>query len=110
MGSGGRLDAAAALDALDLTDPISQASAPAATNSTSISVGYTDSDVGKGVDKVDLYAKAPGDSDYSPVATDSSPSASGSFTYIGDRGRRAVLLLHTRDRQDGQHRGGAQRR
>src|SRR5204863_4670131 len=33
------------------------------------------------LDKVELYAKAPGDSDYSKVATDSSQAATGSFSY-----------------------------
>jgi hypothetical protein len=33
------------------------------------------------LDKVELFAKAPGDSGYSKVATDNSPSSSGSFNY-----------------------------
>src|SRR5439155_1392111 len=51
-------------------------------SSTTISVQFSASDSsGAGLDKVDLYAKAPGDSGYAKVATDSSPTSSGTFSY-----------------------------
>src|SRR6185437_10706736 len=55
--------------------------------STSFSVSYTAADPLKdgsasGLDKVELWAKTPGGS-YVKYATDSSPGASGSFSFTG---------------------------
>src|SRR5439155_5920642 len=60
---------------LDTAKPSSSATSPALSNSTTIAVDYTASDAApsSGLDKVDLYAKAPGDSAYAKGATDSSP-------------------------------------
>ncbi|MCW3058035.1 MAG: polysaccharide deacetylase, partial [Solirubrobacterales bacterium] len=71
---------------LDRAAPSSKASAPAVSGSTSITVGYTASDGGSGLERVELYAKAPGQSTYTKVATDSSGSSSGSFTYTAEAG------------------------
>src|SRR4051812_45760938 len=65
----------------DTTAPTSTASAPGTTGIGSFSVTYTATDgSGTGVDSVELWAKAPGDSGFSKVATDSSPG-SPSFSY-----------------------------
>src|SRR5205823_4060177 len=68
--------------------PSSSATSPALSNSTTISVDYSASDdaPSSGLDKVDLYAKAPGDSSYAKVATDSTPGATGSFSYAAAAG------------------------
>src|SRR5439155_13980961 len=66
---------------VDLSPPTSHASSPTYSASTTITVSYTASDVGSGLDKVELWAKAPGAASYSKFATDSSPGASGSFSY-----------------------------
>src|SRR5215211_1927938 len=74
---------------LDATTPSSQASAPQYASTGAISVSYTATDPGadgSGLAKVDLYAKAPGDSSYSKVASDSSPGASGSLSYAAGGG------------------------
>jgi hypothetical protein len=71
---------------VDATAPSSSASAPAIAVSAPITVSYTASDGGSGLASVELYVKKPGDSDYSKVASDSSPSASGSFSYTPDGG------------------------
>ncbi len=73
---------------LDTTPPTSAASSPATTNSTSFSVSYTASDSGgSGLAEVDLYAQAPGQSSYSKVASDTSGSSSGSFSYTATAGQ-----------------------
>src|SRR5207247_11134933 len=62
---------------LDATAPASKASAPALTNSATMTVSYTAADNagGTGLAQVDLYARAPGQSAYSKVASDTSGSA-----------------------------------
>jgi protocatechuate 3,4-dioxygenase beta subunit len=65
----------------DTTAPSSNASSPALTGIGAFSVTYTASDAGgSGVDSVELWAKAPGDSGFNKVATDTSPD-SPSFSY-----------------------------
>src|SRR5205823_2413147 len=68
---------------LDTANPSSSRSEERRSGSTTIAVDYTASDTtpSSGLDKVELYAKAPGDSSYAKVATDSSPGGSGSFSY-----------------------------
>src|SRR5262249_29247471 len=73
-------------DAVTLVDtqaPSSSASASAASGSRTFSVSFSASDGanGSGLAKVDLYAKTPSGSTFTKVATNSSPGASGSFTY-----------------------------
>src|SRR5207244_1100135 len=62
---------------LDTANPSSSASSPALAKTTTVAVDYSASDAApsSGLDKVDLYAKAPGDSGYAKVATDSTPGA-----------------------------------
>jgi hypothetical protein len=74
----------AAADATTLVStsaPSSSASAPAAVASRSITVTYSATEAGAGLARIDLFAKGPGDSGYSKVASDQAPQASGSFTY-----------------------------
>src|SRR5207248_2921327 len=73
---------------LDTAKHRTSAAYRALSNSTTISVDYSASDAApcSGLDKVDLYAKAPGDSGYAKVATDSSPGGSGSFSYSATAG------------------------
>jgi parallel beta-helix repeat protein len=71
---------------LDTTPPTSQATLPQYTNSSSITVSYTASDIGSGLAKVDLYAKGPADSGYAQVATAGSPTGSGSFNFAATEG------------------------
>ena len=90
--AGNSEDAPASADAttkLDTAKPTSTATAPATTSSSSIEVDYTASDNsgGSGLDKVELYVKAPGDGSYSKASTDSSPSTSGGrFDYTPGSG------------------------
>jgi hypothetical protein len=83
-GLGNREAAPATPDAqttVDATAPSSSASAPATAASGPIAITYSANDgSGTGVAGVELWAKAPGDSDYSLAGTDSSPT-SPSFTY-----------------------------
>jgi hypothetical protein len=69
----------------DTTNPVSAATAGSATvtNTSPFTINYTASDAspGSGLDKVELFVKRPGDSGYSLALTDSTPSASESFTY-----------------------------
>jgi Bacterial Ig-like domain len=69
---------------VDSVKPSSSASSPATTNSigNTIHVNYTAADAAPSseLDKVDLYAKKD-DGAWEKVATDSSPSGSGSFQY-----------------------------
>src|SRR5207247_1586995 len=51
-----------------------------------ITVGYSASDTGSGLASVELWAKAPGAGSYSKAATDSTPGASGSFSYTASAG------------------------
>ena len=50
------------------------------------SYSASDSSPSSALDKVELYAKAPGDAGYSKVATNSTPSGSGSFAYTATAG------------------------
>src|SRR5205823_12336230 len=68
------------------TPPRSTAPSPSATLSRSLTIAYSASDGGSGLAQVDLYAKAPGQSSYSKVASDTSPGASGSFNYTAAAG------------------------
>ena len=72
---------------LDTTAPSSAASAPASSASASLTISYEASDgEGSGLAQVDLYAKGPGQGAYSKVASDSSPTATGSFSYTAAGG------------------------
>jgi hypothetical protein len=66
---------------LDVQAPTSAATAPATSTSSSITIAYSASDGGSGVARVDLFAQAPGQPQYALVASDTSPQATGSFTY-----------------------------
>jgi len=57
--------------------------APATNNQATIDVSYTASDhsPSSGLASVELWVKVPGGSGYTKTATDSTPGASGSFTY-----------------------------
>jgi 6-phosphogluconolactonase (cycloisomerase 2 family) len=71
----------------DSQPPSSQASSPTQTGTTSFTINYSASDAsGSGLATVDLYAKSPSASDYSKVASDSSPDSSGSFAYTAADG------------------------
>ncbi|MEA2444542.1 MAG: hypothetical protein QOJ12_1834, partial [Thermoleophilales bacterium] len=73
--------------ALDTAKPSSSASSPAFSNGTSIQVDYAADGTGSGLDKVELYVKAPGQGSYSKAATDSTPAATGHhFTYAASSG------------------------
>ena len=67
---------------VDRVNRQSQASSPDYSNDGSVSVGYTASDAApaSGLDRVELWAKAPGGS-FVKVDTDPSPGASGSFAF-----------------------------
>ena len=70
---------------VDTEPPVSSAASPQYSTTTSITVQYSASDPLKdssasGLDKVELWAKAPGGS-FAKVATDSSPGLTGSFSY-----------------------------
>ncbi len=71
---------------VDTTPPSSAASAPAVSNSQALTVGYAAADATSGVARVDLYAQAPEQSGYSLVASDTSGSSSGSFSYTASAG------------------------
>ncbi len=73
---------------VDNTPPISSASSPAYSNSASWTVSYTASDNagGSGLAEVALYAKGPGQSAYTQVASTTSESTSGSFNYTASAG------------------------
>jgi Concanavalin A-like lectin/glucanases superfamily/Bacterial Ig domain/Fibronectin type III domain len=83
-----------ATTALDTTPPQSSASSPTFTTSNSWSVGYTAADgtTGSGLASVELWVKAPGAASYGHVATDSSGSASGSFSYVANAGDGSYAL------------------
>src|SRR5207253_1259901 len=74
---------------VDTAKPTSAATSPQYSTSNAFTVSYTASDPGayaSGLDKVELWAKAPGDLGYTRVQTDSSPTASGSFSYTAAAG------------------------
>ena len=78
-----------ATTAVDATAPASAASAPAFATAGTFAVSYTASDIGQapsGLGRVELYAKGPNDSAYAKVATNSTPGASGSFSYTATQG------------------------
>src|SRR5207249_4474101 len=67
----------------DTVKPGSQATAPATNNQPTITVSYGASDhsPSSGLASVELWVKVPGGAGYTKAATDSTPGASGSFTY-----------------------------
>src|SRR5439155_312022 len=74
---------------LDTVAPTSAASSAHYSTSTTISVAYTASDPGysaSGLDKVELWVKTPGASEYAKAMTAATPSASGSFSYAATAG------------------------
>src|SRR5207253_5201615 len=71
---------------LDRVAPTSSATSPQYSTSTTITVSYTASDDRSGLGSVELWAKAPGSSSFSQVATDSAPGATGSFGYSAAAG------------------------
>ena len=71
---------------LDRSLPTASASAPALTAASPVTVGYTAADTGSGLGRVELWVKRPGDSAYSLGLTDSSPGATGSFSYVAAAG------------------------
>ncbi|HKP88613.1 MAG TPA: alpha/beta hydrolase [Thermoleophilaceae bacterium] len=73
-----RTSAPARVDALA---PSSEAHSTGATVSTTIGVDYTAEDAGSGLERVELYARAPGESGYAPAATAPGAQPSGSFEY-----------------------------
>jgi peptidoglycan/xylan/chitin deacetylase (PgdA/CDA1 family) len=68
----------------DAVAPSSSASSPAFSVSPSLTVSWTAADDpgGSGLAKVDLYARGPGEVGFTKVASDPSPSTSGSFPYL----------------------------
>src|SRR5205814_1768854 len=80
--AGNREGAPATADATTLVDtraPSSSASSSGSSTSTAITVSYSAGDGGSGVDKVELWAQAPGETSVSKVGTHT--SGGGSFTY-----------------------------
>jgi hypothetical protein len=71
---------------VDSTAPGSQASSPATTSSSAISVTYLASDAGSGLASVELWARPAGAVGFSLVATDTSPGTSGGFSYDATAG------------------------
>ncbi|TML36992.1 MAG: hypothetical protein E6G29_02885 [Actinobacteria bacterium] len=73
--------------ARERTPPTSRASAPTLTNSTSIRIDYTADGTGSPLDRVELYLKAPGHTDFSKTATYASPATTGGhFDYTATAG------------------------
>lgn len=69
---------------VDKTAPASEASSPATNNDGTIEVAYSASDVGSGVEQVDLFVKAPGEPSYALVMSDVAGLDSGvdeAFSY-----------------------------
>ena len=69
---------------VDTTPPTSKVTAPSPySNTRALTLNYTASDgaEGSGVTQIELFVKGPGDTTYSPAATQSIPASSGSFTY-----------------------------
>src|SRR5205807_2155243 len=67
----------------DTVKPGSQATAPSTNKSATIDVSYTAADhsPSSGLASVELWVKLPNGTGYTKTATDSTPGASGSFTY-----------------------------
>ena len=80
---------------LDRSAPSSSASAPATSDSRTLSVAYAATDVGSGVQEVELWAKGPGASAFSLADTDTTPS-SASFQYIAPSD--GIFSFYTRAR------------
>src|SRR2546429_21829 len=85
---------------LDTAPPTSAASAPPLSASTSLTIGYSASDGGSGLAQVDLYAKTPGQSSYTKVASDNIPRP--------PRWPRPPPFRPDRPRHARQRRGGSQ--
>jgi hypothetical protein len=70
---------------IDTAKPSSQASAPVTVNTLApFTVGYTASDPGtdhSGLAQVELFVKGPSDSGFSSAGVDSTPGATGSFSF-----------------------------
>src|SRR5207253_658671 len=65
--------------------PSSSASAPAFSGSTTIAISYSATDGGSGVDSVELWARAPGETSFARVATDTTNAGNFSYTAaVGD--------------------------
>jgi chitobiase/beta-hexosaminidase-like protein len=62
---------------VDKTAPSSEASSPATDNDGTIEVAYSASDGGSGIEQVDLYVKAPGESGYALVMSDVAGTGAG---------------------------------
>src|SRR5207248_7760973 len=65
--------------------------------SSGLTVSYTASDVGSGLADVELWAKGPGETGYSKVATDSGAGIDNSFSYtaaLGDGSYRFYTRAH----------------
>jgi Polysaccharide deacetylase/Bacterial Ig domain len=71
---------------LDTVAPSSQLSAPALSQTASLTLHYTAADNGSGLAEVDLYAKAPGATAYSKVAGQSTGAPTGTFSYTARAG------------------------
>src|SRR5205085_1396430 len=71
---------------LDTKAPSSSASSSPYSTSTSIAVSYTADDSGSGLERVELWAQAPGATDFAKVATDAAPGAKGSVGYTAGAG------------------------
>src|SRR5439155_11763918 len=74
---------------LDTQPPTSSATSPQYSTPTAISVSYRANDPGanaSGLDKVELWAKAPGESAFSKVATEDRKSAGGGKSCEGGGG------------------------
>src|SRR4051794_2069252 len=75
---------------VDQDAPSSGTSVTGATKLASITVSYTDADLGSspsGVSQVALYAKGPGDSAFAQVDSASSPGPAGTFSYTAAKGQ-----------------------
>jgi Bacterial Ig-like domain (group 3) len=83
----------------DTIAPTSSASSPNYDNGGDIPVDYSASDGGSGLDEVELWVKAPGDSSFSLAMTDASPGATGSFSYSPSAGDGAYEF-YTRARDN----------
>src|SRR5207253_6604771 len=80
---------------LDTVKPMSSASSPAYSSSSTITVTYAASDAGSGLDKVELWVKGPTDLTYSKAATDTTPGATGGFNYATG-GTQGTYSFYTR--------------
>jgi hypothetical protein len=71
---------------VDMQAPTSAASSPAYSTSTTIQVDYAADAFPSGLDRIELWARAPGETHFSEVATDTSGGAGGSFGYTAAAG------------------------